>query len=262
MQTLADMGYCGIELSVQPDYLAPQSWTPKQARYLKRIAADLGIRISNIHLGTPYLMSDSPFEPSFMAPYQAQRDKRIEMVCRSIDFAAEMGVGMVCFESGPLPPHLSPAVGTDYLVEGLLTCLDHAEERRVRIGLEPSPDHLISGYSTYLDLWHYFDGHVAFGLCLDIGNSHCVYEDTPAVIRDTPEIFHVHIKDVSERMHRDLLPGEGHIDIAGSLCALANAEFEGFVSVELLDHGEEPEMAARRCMAVLGEWMAPASAAA
>jgi sugar phosphate isomerase/epimerase len=262
MRSLADLGYYGIELAVQPDNLPPQSWTPKEARRIRRLAADLGLVISNIHLTSPYLMSDTPFEPSFMALYQTQRDKRIELICRSIDFAAEMGVGLVCFESGPLPPNLSPATGTDYLVEGLLTCLDHAEANRVRIGLEPSPDHLISGYASYLDLWHYFDGHFSFGLCFDIGNSHCLYEDTPAVIRDTPEIFHVHIKDMSERMQRDLVPGDGDIDLAMSLAALANAEFEGFVSVELIDNCEEPDVAARKSMAVLGQWLVPASAAA
>ena len=261
MKALAEIGYHGIELGVQPDYLPPRSWTPKEARRLRRLADDLGIFIANLHLGSPYLLSETAHEPSLMSPYQTQRDQRVDLVCRAVDFAAELGVDLVCLESGPLPPHLSPATGMDYLVESLLTCLDRAQQARVRIGLEPTPEHLIDGYSAYLDLWNYFDGHGSFGLCFDIGHSYCLYEDISAVIQDTPEIFHVHIKDMSNRMQRHLVPGEGEIDLSNTLVALTEAEFEGFASVELVDADEEPERAARKSLSTLTQWLQLARAA-
>ena len=262
MKVLADVGYHGIELGVRPDYLPPRSWTPKEARRLKRLADDLGIFIANLHLGSPQLLSETAYEPSLMSPYQTQRDQRIELICRGMEFASELGIDLICFESGPLPPHLSPTAGMDYLIEGLSSCLDHAAQSRIRIGLEPAPEHLIDGYSAYLDLWNFFDGHGSFGLCFDIGHSYCHYEDIPAVIQDTPEIFHVHIKDMSDRMQRHLVPGEGEIDLAKTLAALADAEFEGFVSVELMDPVEEPERSARRSASALMQWLQQVRAAA
>ena len=255
IRRLADIGYHGVEISIQPHMLPPRAWSSKEARRLRRLADDLGMLISNLHLGSANLLSKTPHEPSFMAVYPSQRDERTGLICQSLDFAAELGVDLVCFESGPLPPHLSPSAGMDFLIEGLSQCLDRAAQRRVRIGLEPAPEHLISGYSAYVDLWNYFDGHPSLGLCLDIGHSYCFYEDTPAVIHDTPEIFHVHIKDISDRMQRHLVPGEGEIDLAGALEALAGAEFEGFVSVELMDPGGQPERAARKSISALLEWL-------
>jgi sugar phosphate isomerase/epimerase len=262
MEIVADIGYHGIELAAQPHCLAPHSWAPREARRLKTIAEDLGLYIANLNLGGPDLLDEISGEPSFMAPLQMQRDRRIDLVRRGIDFAGELGVDLITFGSGPLPPHMPPAAGLDNLVDGLLRCLDHAAKASVRIGLEPAPDHLINSYSAYVDLWNYFDGHPALGLCFDIGHAYRGYEDIPAVILDAPDMHHLHVKDMSYRTQGQLAPGEGDIDLSDALAALDEIGFGGFVSVELGASADDPEAIARKSLVALMQWLRLARAAA
>ncbi len=262
MEIVAEIGYHGIELAAQPHCLAPGSWSPQEARRLRTIAEDLGLYIAGLSLGGSDLLGEPAYEPSFMAPFQVQRDRRIDFVRRGIDFAGELGVDLISFSSGPLPPYMPPEAAMDRLVDGLLRCLDHAEKASIRIGLEPAPHHLIHGYSAYIDLWNNFDGHPALGLCLDIGHAFCSYEDIPAVIHDAPDLTHVHIKDMSDRAQGELVPGEGDIDLPEVLAALDGIAFDGFVSVELGASADEPEAMARRSLLALMRWLHLARAAA
>jgi sugar phosphate isomerase/epimerase len=250
--SLAEIGYQGVELGVQPNHVAPCRWSQKEAQRIKGVAEDVRIAISNLHLGAENLLSDTPHEPSFMAAYQTQRDQRIDLMRRGCDFAAELGVSLVCLESGPLPPDMSRAAGLGYLIEGVEACITHARETGVRLGLEPSPAHLLNGYGAYLELCQVFGPNPSLGLCLDIGHSHCVFEDTIAIIGEASDhLFHVHIEDIANREHRHLPLGDGSIDLKAVLSALQARGYEGYVSVELADHFSAPESMSQQSHAYL-----------
>lgn len=134
--------------------------------------------------------------------------------------------------------------------------------RSIRVALEPTPAHLIDGYSAYIDLWNDFDGHPALGLCLDIGHAFCSYEDILGVIVDAPDLHHVHIKDISNRAQGELVPGEGDIDLSEALAVLDAIAFEGFISVELGSAAGDPEIMARKSLVALTRWLQLARAAA
>jgi sugar phosphate isomerase/epimerase len=250
-ERLVNIGYDGVELGVQPNHLPPESWSPAMARTVKALAADLGLAITNLHLGAPHLLSGTPHEPSFMALHARQRDERIDLVRRGIDFAAALGTNLVCFESGPLPADMARSSAFGYLIEGLEACLEHAEDAGIRIGIEPSPEHFIDGFHAYAALAQIFADSEAFGLCYDLGHAYCVFEDSPAVIATASDLFHVHIEDMAGRVHRHLRPGDGDMDLATPLAALQRTGFDGFVSVDLMDHTDNPDAVARHCLAHL-----------
>lgn len=250
LRTLAEIGYSGIEFGVQPNHLPPSSWSASEAARLRRLAKDLGLAVTNLHLGAADLLSSTPYEPSFLALYPSQRDERIDLVRRGIDFAAELGAPLVCFESGPLPPDMPREAAMCHLIDGVEACVKHAEMVGIRLAIEPSPQQLVNSYPAYLEVWRAFDLS-AFGLCYDIGHAYCAYEDIGAVIADAPEILHVHIEDMADRTHRHLLPGEGEIDLGAALAALTANAYDGYVSVELMDHHRDPAFAARHSLEVL-----------
>ena len=250
--SLAQIGYHAVELGVQPNHVPPCRWSSKEAQRIKGIAADAGLAVSNLHLGAERLLSDTPHEPSLMSAYQSQRDQRIDLIRQGCDFAAEMGVALVCLESGPLPPDMSRAAGMGHLIEGVEACISHARETGVRLALEPSPEHLLNGYRAYLELCQVFGPHPSLGLCLDIGHSHCVFEDTIAIVAAASDhLFHVHIEDIANREHSHLPLGEGAIDLKAVLSALQVAGYDGCVSVELADHSAAPESMSRQSHAYL-----------
>lgn len=111
MESVAEIGYHGIELAAGPYCLAPGSWSANEARRLRTLADDLGLSIAGLHLGGSDLLGSPPYEPSFMAPFQMQRSARIDLVRRGIDFAGELGIDLVSFGSGPLPPDTVQAAG-------------------------------------------------------------------------------------------------------------------------------------------------------
>ena len=89
--------------------------------------------------------------------------------------------------------------------------------------------------------------HPSLGLNFDVGHAYCVEDDPaswiPQLVKHTR---HYHVEDIAAtRVHHHLVPGEGAIDFAGVLAAIAAHTPELWVTVELYPYRDRPDEAAR-----------------
>jgi sugar phosphate isomerase/epimerase len=123
--------------------------------------------------------------------------------------------------------------------------VEHAEKEQILLLVEPEPDLLIETADQYLE----FAAKISspyIGLNFDIGHSYCVKDDPAATIRRLAHLIrHVHLEDIAAtRVHHHLIPGEGAIDFAGTLTALKDVGYAGWVTIELYTCHENPDHAA------------------
>lgn len=250
MRHLAEIGYGAVELGAHPQALPPSGLTSARAAALRQAADDTGLQIATLNLTAPYLLGETPHEPSLISPHAALRSIRIDLARRGIAFAAELGTDLVVISSGTPSADITRLTAICHLIDGLEVLVEDAKQAGVRIALKPLPLNLIDSYRTYLELWHAFEG-APFGLCLDLASAYCAFEDLAAIIADAPTLLHVHVADMRNRDGRHLIPGKGEIRIAPALRALRRRGYSGAVAVNLPGHSLDPALAAQLARAEL-----------
>lgn len=254
IQKLAQLGYSAIELSCQPHQLFPVHYSKKDANAIRQLASEVGIAISNLHAGDRNLLGPNA-EPSLINPDANARKKRLEVNKAAIDLSVELGTDIMALTSGPLHREMTVSDSWRYLVDGLDQCIKYANEAGVRLILEPEPELFVHSITDFLNLVKDLEHPEGFGLNLDIGHSYCMYEDIPAIIRQTKHLLmHIHLEDISNRQHRHLIPGEGEIDFGPVQQALLEIGYSGYVSVELQEHTDNPYYAASLSRKNLLSW--------
>ena len=256
IQALSSLGYDAIEIAPQADKLSPDSWAAEEARRIRTLAADAGLTICNLHAGARDLLdSRFPHEPSLISTSANDRSRRLILIQRAIDFAAELGTDLVCITSGPLPQRCSIHDARQRLKDGLHECLAYADQRRIRLAIEPEPELFVRLCLDFLDVHQALGTPGNLGLNLDIGHAQVMYEDTPAIIRELSELlWHVHFEDIANRVHEHLPPGRGQVDFHAVGRALSDIGYAGAVSVELMNHSHQAVEMAINCLAVMRTW--------
>jgi len=247
---LAAVGYAAVELAAGHASLPPSLWTQAEARRLRGLADDLGLALPSFDLSAPFLLSDTAHEPSFTSLYASQRDLRVDLVCRAIEFAADLDIGLICLPSGLLAPDMPRSSALCHLMDSLEICALHAREYKVRIGIKPAAGHVIESYADYLDLWRNWDDP-AFELCYDAAHGHRLFEDLPAVLGDAADLSILRVSELAARSGALGDSGEMGIDFGEIFPALKAAHYKGFISIAIADQGLSPECAARQVLYAL-----------
>ncbi len=247
---LAAMGYAAVELAAGNASLPPSLWTLAEARRLRGLADDLGIALPSFDLSAPFLLSETAYEPSFTSLYASQRDLRVELVCRAIEFAADLDIGHICLPSGLLAPDMPRSSALCHLMDSLEICTRHAKEYKVRVGVKPAAGHVIESYADYLDLWRGWDDP-AFELCYDAAHGHRLFEDLPAVLGDATDLSILCVSELAPRPGAVDDPSEMRIDFGETFPVLKAADYKGLISIAISDRGLSPEFAARQVLYAL-----------
>src|SRR3954453_385470 len=77
------------------------------------------------------------------------RERRVDLLCRAVDVAAELGAPVVSLWSGAAPGDIDPGRAWDLLIDGLGRVLDHAARAGVTLAFEPEPGMLVERLSDY-----------------------------------------------------------------------------------------------------------------
>lgn len=256
MRELAEIGYSGIELSCQPDQLFPIGFPKDEVKTIRQTAEQAGIAISNLHAGDRNLLGSNG-EPSLISLEREGRAKRLQVNKGAIDLCVELGAEVMVITSGPLHNAMTGTDAWRYLVDGVGECLEYAQHAGVSLLVEPEPELFIRSTFDFLALVRALGHPRRLGLNLDIGHSHCLYENTPDVIRETSEhLMHIHLEDISNRQHKHRMPGQGEINFSAIHDALQEIRYSRYVSVELYDHFDDPGRAARQAREFLSSWTA------
>ena len=256
IEKIAEIGYEGVELVADIPHLYIYSITESDMKKLKETIARSRIQVANISANTAKgyygkTFWDPLFEPSIANPDITVRKWRIDYTKRCIDLAHSLGCLNVSITSGRMIPGVPLSESMDILRESLREILVHAEERNVRIGLEPEPGLLIEYSSELASLLE--EMHSPFlGADLDLGHSHVLGEDPEEVIKTFAEkIFHIHAEDIRSKKHYHLIPGSGDMDFERLFSALDRYSYGGFVTVELYTYPYQADEAARKAFGYL-----------
>ncbi|MEU0409782.1 sugar phosphate isomerase/epimerase family protein [Streptomyces griseorubiginosus] len=236
---LADLGYDGLGLTLDHMHLDPLApdLLARTRRLAQRLDA-LGLTVT-VETGARYVLDPRrKHGPSLLDPDPDDRARRVDLLVRAVQVAADLGAHAVHCFSG-LPP-----AGTDQdtawkrLAEALTPVLDAATAAGVPLAVEPEPGHLLATLADFHHLRTTFGDPPALGLTLDIGHCQVLEARSPAdcVRAAGPWLRHVQIEDMRRGVHEHLPFGDGDIDFPPVLAALADTGYQGLTVVELPRH--------------------------
>ena len=263
LAVIADLGYAGVALTLDHAHLDP--FAADLPRRLDAVRAGLAARglAVVIETGARYLLD--PHRKHHPTLVSADgRQARVDLLCRAVRIAADLGAECVSFWSGALPPGVPADLGRQWLDSGVEEVLAEAERRGVPLGIEPEPGMLVQRLDDALALRARLGEPELLKITLDVG--HCVaVEPWPAadcVRRAGPLLVNVQLDDMRPGVHEHLEFGDGELDLPATLCALLEVGYQGLAAVELPRHSHAaPEVAGRAIVALRGgEWLAGATA--
>lgn len=242
-ETLGSLGYRGVEIWCKGQFFVPGRDGEERAAEMKGMLERYGMEVYGLaaHL-------------DFISPNPDMREMSVERFRRVIDAAELFDVDRVVTASGYLHGREpSDAMGVR-LREALEEIGEHAADRGVTVILEPEPEKYLRTPEQTVEMIEELGP--GFGTCADL--SHAVALDVTAReymegLGDT--LSHVHLDDgkYGVHPHRHMVPGEGDVDHEDAFNYLEETGFDGWVSVELNQHTEDPKDAATRTMSFLDE---------
>jgi sugar phosphate isomerase/epimerase len=245
--------------------------SPYEKTYLREALAEYGVRMVALSPGLfkiPYPLGERT-RPSmawmdragyegWAASRETLRHHVEELLPASLDYAAELGIGViVCFsfDRTGLPPGPAP----DVVLEALARAAERARAMGIQLAVENEEGFWGDTGARTADLVRAI-GNPALGVNWDPGNAYCAgdepFPDGYQAVRDL--VRHVHFKDA--RRGADGIAefvAAGEIDWAGQIAALAADGYDGFISVET--HLQPKVGAARELLDRLRRLIAAAS---
>jgi sugar phosphate isomerase/epimerase len=245
---LAEIGYQSIAITLDHHVLNPyEPDLPRRLEHARKLLLQYRLH-SVIETGARFLLDPRrKHHPTLMSPAAADRDRRIDFLCRAIDIAAALESDAVSFWSGALDDDVSLTVTMDHLLAGCQRVLEHAVAKNMRLAFEPEPGMFIERMGEFAELARRIN-HPLFGLTIDIGHVHCLDDGPiPQVLADWKDaIFNIHIEDMRRGVHDHLMFGDGEIDFPPIIAKLGEIDYTGGVHVELSRHSHDAVNTARR----------------
>ncbi len=237
LSAIAGAGFREVEILADEPHARMDRSALQSYSSLPRLLADLGIAVSAVNANTVRCMSGGgagdffAFRPSLHERDPKARRSRVEYTRRAIEFCAMVHAPVCVIASGPRPVAENRGVERSLLNESLPELIDFADEHGVRLAFEYEPGLLIGGYK---DLRSLLSRHEMLTANLDIGHAVVCGEDPVKVAHGLGgRIANVHFEDICGCVHRHLPPGEGDVDLAGTLTALEEIGYDGAIAFEL-----------------------------
>lgn len=262
LDLLEEHGYDAVALTLGFPHLDPWAPAADLAALRGRLARahdGRGMRVV-VETGTRYLLdARRKHAPALV---DADAAPRLAYLRRAVEVAAALGAPTVQLFSGVRSAEVSVAEADDRLRERVPGLVRHAAEHGVRLALEPEPGMHVETVADAVRLRADLGDPGALGLTVDVG--HCLVVEpgglAGALAAAAPALAHVQIDDMP-RTHHDHRPfGEGDLDLAAAVAALADvaagpAGYAGVVSVELPRHSwDAPRQVAAAADAIRRAW--------
>jgi sugar phosphate isomerase/epimerase len=253
---IADLGYQGLELLADAPHAWPLDLSRDKTRAIRDCIQRHNLSLSNINGFMMRAMGDprNPYwHPSWIEPDRDYRAVRREHTKRVLRLAKELQAPSMQTEpGGPLTPGQSRRAAADMFYDGIMPCVELAEDSEVFLLIEPEPGLLLETFEQYLEFADRLDSPWV-GLNFDIGHAFCVGQDPQNwIARMAPHTKHYHIEDIADtRRHEHLIPGRGAIDFPAVLGEIVKSGYDGWLTVELYPYIDSPDAAGREAKAFL-----------
>ncbi|MCL5097827.1 MAG: sugar phosphate isomerase/epimerase [Candidatus Omnitrophica bacterium] len=240
----AKTGYDAVEIAPFTLANSVTSISQSNRQRLRAAAARTGIAIAGIHwvLVKPdglYINHSDAAIRLGTADYFRQL----------VDFCADMG-GRIMVVGSPkqrnVLPNVSAGQAWDWAAETFRLALDRAAERQVVLCLEPLAPAETNFINTAAEAIRFVRqlNHPNFKIILDVKAMSSETMPIPRIIRDSwPHFAHFHANDSNLKG-----PGFGEVDFAPIAAALKEVGYSGYVSVEVFNFDDGPEIIAERSL--------------
>lgn len=250
IKKIAKIGYKGVEIMCDTPHAYPPEFTDNQIKDTNKLIRDMRLEISNLNAFTLYAIGDV-YHPSWIESNNDFRMQRINHTINCINLAYKLNAKTVSTEpGGPLNYQEKGNTDRDTLIrtfiKGLKQTSKFAEQKGIKILVEPEPTLLIETSSELLKVLHIVNSDFV-KLNFDIGHFYCVDEDPSTLINKLSDyIEHFHLADISiNRVHYHLPPGKGSINFTKVFDAIQKIGYKGFITVELYPYQDSPSEVAK-----------------
>lgn len=172
-------------------------------------------------------------EPTLVSADAAARGRRIDLLCRAVDVAADLGAGCVSLWSGVVRDAADEDTIWTRLVAGLAPVLDRAAARGIPLGFEPEPGMFVDTLARYGGLLDRTGHPAGLQLTVDLGHLECMGERPADLQPWAGRIVNVHVDDMLACRHEHLPLAAGDVDFPALVAVLAAAGYAGGLHVEL-----------------------------
>lgn len=224
-------GYDGVELELNDVHLHPMKSSRQEVLAVKGHCEAIGLSIPCVAATGPDLTGVMPYGASLITGSRLGRQRRLEVIRRSVYLAQMLECPVLVINSGPLDPQVSRGQAREYLLSALATLRPVLGE--MVLALEPEPGFFLETAEEATALLEEL-GQDHVRLCLNI--AHLFAEGGggyAAIAKALTRTRHIHISDTACGAHRHLVPGEGDINFMRVEGALERAGYPWSASVEL-----------------------------
>ena len=234
---VADAGYDGVALTLDVHHLDP--FAPDLAGRARALGARLralGLGLV-VETGARYLLDPrAKHEPTLVTADPAGRARRVDFLRRCLDVCAECGGETVSFWAGVPRAGVDRGEAWRWLADGVAEVVALAGGRGVAASLEPEPGMLVETAADFYRLRGAL-GTAGAALRLALDTGHCLVtgdqDPADAVRAAAADLGTVAVEDMRRGVHEHLPFGEGDVDAASVLRALADVGYARLVTVEL-----------------------------
>ncbi len=252
-EIMAEAGYSGVEIA--PFTLVNQGVqeiSPNERRQMVSDMKNNGIECAGLH----WLFTPPPDGLHFTTSDSQIRQKSVDYLSALIDFCADLGGEVMIFGS---PNQRSTIEGVtipeavDYFADGLAQVADQAQQRNVKILVEPLSSDQTNVVNTLADAMEIVNkvNHPAISTMFDIHNTADESEPMDVLIREYfDHIHHVHVQNMDGTViYHDQIPQE-FISVFEELKAL---NYNKWISLEVFDYSPGGKTIAREGMKTFQE---------
>lgn len=248
---LASLGYEGVGLTLDQPHLDPFGDLPSEVAHARRCLDAHGLA-SVIETGSRYVLDPwRKHEPTLVS--DEGRERRVELLCRAVRIAFELGSEAVSCWSGTAPPGVDVAGLWRRMIEGLGPVLDDAAALGVTVCVEPEPGMFLATLDDVLALRKRLGNPEHLRVTLDLGHLVCNEPRTPAdTVRHAGSLLgNVQVDDMVRDVHEHLELGTGELDLDSVFGALVETGYAGLACVELPRHSHAAPAVAASTMTSL-----------
>lgn len=243
----ARIGYDAVE--VAPFTLAKYvtDISPAERKRIREAAATAGIAISGIHW--VLVQAEGMYLTS---PDTDTRERTAKYFCELVDFCADIG-GKIIVVGSPkqrnLLPGVTPEQAWTWATDVFRPSVKQAEKRGITICFEPLAPAETNFINTAADGIRFTQQLKSpnFKVILDVKAMSSEPKPVPQIIRESRGNFaYFHANDVNLKG-----PGFGDVDFRPIAAALKEVGYDGYVSVEVFNYDEGPEVIATKSLEYL-----------
>jgi sugar phosphate isomerase/epimerase len=231
------LGYGGVEVWAQ--HVRRTGERPQAiARLSRRLGLALTVHAMNWDINTTSSLREI-----------REASQRLTTWC--VDLAARLEAPLVVVHPGRMTvPADRPDAYWQLQLDFLRRLAAYAHGRQVTIGLEHMERIRNEFLVTPEDMHHALDALAGTGIVPVFDTAHIPWgEDLIAAYQRMPPVGHVHLSDATEDAYH-LPVGQGGRDLAGFLSYLLKSGYQGFVTIEGIEHRKVPDTAATNMAAM------------